>query len=96
MGGGLDHGNITPLAEFNIYVDPEAAKIIFQSDLPIVMSGLDVTEKAEITVDEIESLQHKGRVSHLAMNCSISIINLGDNLALLTVRYMIYVLSHIY
>ncbi|MCT1901603.1 nucleoside hydrolase [Oceanobacillus sojae] len=66
MGGGLDHGNITPLAEFNIYVDPEAAKIIFQSDLPIVMSGLDVTEKAEITVDEIESLQHKGRVSHLA------------------------------
>lgn len=66
MGGGLDHGNITPLAEFNIYVDPEAAQVVFRSGFPIVMSGLDVTEKAEITVEEINSLKHKGRVSHLA------------------------------
>lgn len=66
MGGGLDRGNITPLAEFNIYVDPEAAKIVFDSDIPIIMSGLDVTEKAEITVAEIDALKNKGRVSHLA------------------------------
>lgn len=66
MGGGLDHGNLTPLAEFNIYVDPEAAQIVFHSGIPVVMSGLDVTEKAEIKVEEIDSLKDKGRVSHLA------------------------------
>lgn len=66
MGGGLDRGNKTSLAEFNIYVDPEAAQIVFHSGIPIVMSGLDVTEKAEITIEEIESLKDKGRVSHLA------------------------------
>lgn len=66
MGGGLDHGNQTPLAEFNIFVDPEAAEIVFQSGLPIIMAGLDVTEKAEITVKEIEELQHGGKVSRLA------------------------------
>ncbi len=66
MGGGISHGNITPLAEFNIYVDPEAAQIVFRSGLPIVMSGLDVTEKAEITVEEIQSLKDKGKVSNLA------------------------------
>lgn len=66
MGGGIHHGNQTALAEFNIYVDPDAAEIVFQSGLPIIMSGLDVTEKAEITVAEIATLKNKGRVSHLA------------------------------
>ena len=65
MGGGISHGNCTELAEFNIYVDPEAAHIVFHSGIPIVMSGLDVTEKAVITVQEIEELKNKGRVSHL-------------------------------
>lgn len=65
MGGGLDHGNSSALSEFNIYVDPEAAHIVFNSEIPIVMSGLDVTEKAEITIDEINSLKNKGKVSHL-------------------------------
>ena len=46
MGGGLLYGNWTPAAEFNILVDPEAAKIVFESGVPIIMSGLDVTEKA--------------------------------------------------
>lgn len=66
MGGGIDHGNTTALSEFNIYVDPEAAKIVFDSGIPLVMSGLDVTEKASITVSEITTLKDKGRVSHLA------------------------------
>ncbi|EOH82532.1 nucleoside hydrolase [Enterococcus raffinosus] len=66
MGGGINHGNQTPLAEFNIYVDPDAAEIVFQSGIPIIMSGLDVTEKAEITVDEIAQLKNQGKVSHLA------------------------------
>lgn len=46
MGGGIHHGNWTPAAEFNILVDPEAAKVVFESGVPILMSGLDVTEKA--------------------------------------------------
>lgn len=65
MGGGISHGNCTELAEFNIYVDPEAAHIVFHSGVKIIMSGLDVTEKAAITEKEIVSLKNKGKVSHL-------------------------------
>lgn len=48
MGGGIATGNWTPAAEFNILVDPEAARIVFTSGVPITMAGLDVTEKALI------------------------------------------------
>ena len=57
MGGGIAHGNITKYAEFNIYVDPEAAQIVFNSGLPIVMCGLDVTEQVEIPKDDYEYLR---------------------------------------
>ena len=62
MGGGLQHGNITEYAEFNIFVDPEAAHIVFASGLPIVMCGLDVTEKAIIHAGEFEYLRSRGTV----------------------------------
>ena len=58
MGGGVCHGNITPYAEFNIYVDPEAAQIVFSSGLPIVMCGLDVTEQVEILKEDYEYLRN--------------------------------------
>ena len=46
MGGAyFEVGNITPAAEFNIYVDPEAAEIVFKSGIPIVMIPLDLTHK---------------------------------------------------
>ena len=48
MGGCSDHGNTTPYAEYNCFADPEAAKIVFNSNLPIVMCGLDITEKCTL------------------------------------------------
>ena len=54
MGGAAGLCNWTPAAEFNIYVDPEAAEIVFQSGLPIVMAGLDVTHRAQIMSEDIE------------------------------------------
>ena len=56
MGGGMHDSNVTPAAEFNIYVDPEAAKIVFESGIPITMVGLDVTNKALMSFDEIEGI----------------------------------------
>lgn len=68
MGGGIKGGNITSLAEFNFFTDPEAAKIVFNSNIPIVMSGLDVTNKAYITIDEVNSLENKGKFSNLVFD----------------------------
>lgn len=64
MGGAVYDSNITPASEFNIYVDPEAAKIVFESGIPITMVGLDVTNKAILTFKDIEELNNlQGRVS---------------------------------
>jgi len=57
MGGSLSGGNITPAAEFNVYVDPEAARIVFQSGIPITMVGLDVTRKTSLTEEHLRQLQ---------------------------------------
>jgi len=57
MGGSLSGGNITPAAEFNIYVDPEAARIVFQSGIPITMVGLDVTRKTSLTEEHVRMLE---------------------------------------
>src|SRR6184192_1707432 len=57
MGGSLSGGNITPAAEFNIYVDPEAARIVFQSGIPITMVGLDVTRKTALTEAHVRQLE---------------------------------------
>jgi len=57
MGGSLSGGNITPAAEFNVYVDPEAARIVFQSGIPITMVGLDVTRKTSLTEDHVRLLE---------------------------------------
>jgi len=60
MGGGIETGNWTSAAEFNILVDPEAAEIVFTSGIPIIMCGLDVTHRAMIMQEEIEQLRNLG------------------------------------
>jgi inosine-uridine nucleoside N-ribohydrolase len=55
MGGAVTvPGNVTPVAEFNIYVDPEAAQDVFASGLPITLIGLDVTERVRLTAEMID------------------------------------------
>lgn len=60
MGGGIDFGNWTPPAEFNILVDPEAADVVFTSGVPITMAGLDVTEKALVFPEDFERIRALG------------------------------------
>lgn len=57
MGGAAGPGNWTPAAEFNIYVDPEAADMVFKSGLPITMCGLDVTHQAQVMDEDIERVR---------------------------------------
>ncbi len=66
MGGACFGGNQSPSAEFNIYVDPEAASAVFRAGVPIVMHGLDVTTRAFFTPADIEAIRGIGaRVSTL-------------------------------
>ena len=60
MGGAVRAGNWTPAAEFNIWVDPEAARIVFRSGVPITMCGLEVTHKALFGWPEIARLDALG------------------------------------
>ncbi|MEQ8482164.1 MAG: nucleoside hydrolase [Hoeflea sp.] len=61
MGGGyFEGGNITPSAEFNIYVDPEAAQIVFASGVPLTMMPLDVTHKVLTTRSRVARLRANG------------------------------------
>ncbi|AXV17976.1 nucleoside hydrolase (plasmid) [Neorhizobium sp. SOG26] len=61
MGGGcFEGGNITPAAEFNIYVDPEAAAVVFASGAPIVVMPLDVTHKTLTTRPRVEAFKAIG------------------------------------
>ncbi|MEZ6971484.1 pyrimidine-specific ribonucleoside hydrolase RihA [Aeromonas sp. S11(2024)] len=57
MGGAAGAGNWTPAAEFNIYVDPEAANMVFKSGIPITMCGLDVTHEAQVMDEDIERVR---------------------------------------
>jgi inosine-uridine nucleoside N-ribohydrolase len=61
MGGAaLIPGNITPVAEFNIYTDPHAARIVLESGVPLTMFGLDVTYKAITTPDRLRAIRNIG------------------------------------
>lgn len=65
MGGSVGSGNITPAAEFNVYADPEAAHIVFQSGLPIVMAGLDIARASNLPhalLPKIKEMNHTGNM----------------------------------
>jgi len=57
MGGSSTTGNFTPSAEFNIYVDAEAADIVFRSQIPILMSGLNLTRQVLAHQEEISQIR---------------------------------------
>lgn len=61
MGGGFfEGGNTTPAAEFNVYVDPHAAHLVFTSGIPLVMMPLDVTHKALGTPERLQRFKDMG------------------------------------
>ncbi|PZE27265.1 nucleoside hydrolase [Curtobacterium sp. MCBD17_028] len=60
MGGGVHVGNMTPVAEFNIAIDPEAAQIVFTAGWDVVMVGLDLTHQALATPDVVARIAALG------------------------------------
>jgi len=61
MGGGcFTGGNTTPAAEFNMYVDPHAAHVVFDAGVPITMMPLDVTHRALVTPEELDRIASLG------------------------------------
>lgn len=60
MGGGITQGNITPVAEFNIYVDPHAARVVFEAGVPITLLSLDVTHQVLTTPERLERIRTIG------------------------------------
>jgi inosine-uridine nucleoside N-ribohydrolase len=70
MGGAIGEGNITPAAEFNAFVDPEAAAAVFACGIPITMIGLDVTHMALFTRTHAEQLRAAGRAGRFVAELS--------------------------
>jgi len=70
MGGAMrEGGNVTPSAEFNIYVDPHAADVVMRCGRPIVVFGLDVTHKVMTTPERIAKIRALGnKVSKVSAN----------------------------
>ena len=62
MGGSIAKGNVTPAAEFNAYVDPEAAARVVASGIDLTMIGLDITHKALFTQEHAEQLRGTGKI----------------------------------
>lgn len=65
MGGAAVGGNVSPTAEFNIWADPEAAKMVFDAGIPVVMCGLDVTNSCGLNHEQVDGLLNStGTVQH--------------------------------
>lgn len=62
MGGSFGEGNVNAVAEFNAYVDPEAARIVFRSGVPVTMIGLNVTHQVTIDQETVDAYREQGDV----------------------------------
>jgi pyrimidine-specific ribonucleoside hydrolase len=71
MGGAIAEGNFTPAAEFNIWCDPEAAAVVFESGLDVTMIGLDVTHQALLGPAIEERLRASGRVGSFVADLNV-------------------------
>ena len=72
MGGAyFEVGNITPTAEFNIYVDPEAADVVLRSGVDIVMVPLDVTHQVLATKERIAAIRANGNAASTAVTAML-------------------------
>ena len=78
MGGSISGGNMTSVAEFNVFTDPDAASIMYNSGIPIVTVGLDVTLKALLTPTTQEKLLALGETGKM-LHGLITHYNDGDD-----------------
>lgn len=65
MGGSTERGNIGVYSEFNYHVDPEAAKIVYESGIPIVMAGLNIDDKALLFNEDLEKLKKANQIGDM-------------------------------
>jgi len=67
MAGAARGGNSTPTSEFNVRSDPEAAYRVFAAGLPLTMVGLDVTDRAVVTLQDVEALRDGGPIARFVV-----------------------------
>lgn len=76
MGGGVGIGNMSPVAEFNYWVDPEAAKVVYDFTIPVTMIGLNVTTQVVFTPTDFDFIKKLGgEMSELIYNMQTHYIN---------------------
>jgi len=84
MGGSALKGNITPVGEFNTYVDPEAAKIVLDSGAKIFMLGLDVTNKSITTAKRKEKLK---KINNKVSNAMVHLMTSFDKIPIVKEKF---------
>ena len=60
MGGAINNGNATPCSEYNFLVDPEAASIVYNSGVPLIMAGINLTVEVTLTEENLEEIKNIG------------------------------------
>ena len=75
MGGSYSNGNVTPAAEFNMFTDPEAAYIVFNTELKVTMVGLDVTRKVKVLPEIVKRMEKIDTKSSLLFTKLMKVFN---------------------